>query len=64
MQNLITDITYVKSVNGTSIDVLLTNKSRCFHRPKHAPIKKKNRDNEAPFTTKELSTAIMNRSNR
>ena len=41
MKNLITDITCVKSVNGTSIDVLLTNKSRCFHRPKHAPIKKK-----------------------
>ena len=41
MKNLVTDITCVKSVNGTSIDVLLTNKSRCFHRPKHAPIKKK-----------------------
>ena len=31
LKNLITDITYVKSTNGTSIDVLLTNKSRCFH---------------------------------
>ena len=28
---MITDITCVKSTNGTSIDVLLTNKSRCFH---------------------------------
>ena len=31
LKNLITDITCVKSTNGTSIDVLLTNKSRCFH---------------------------------
>ena len=30
MQNLITDVTCVKSTNRTSIDVLLTNKSRCF----------------------------------
>ena len=30
-KTLITDITCVKSTNGTSIDVLLTNKSRCFH---------------------------------
>ena len=29
--NLITDITCVQSTNGTSIDVLLTSKSRCFH---------------------------------
>ena len=31
LKNLITDITCVKSTNGTSIDVLLKNKSRCFH---------------------------------
>ena len=31
LKNFITDITCVKSTNGTSIDVLLTNKSRCFH---------------------------------
>ena len=31
LKNLITDITCVKSTNGTSVDVLLTNKSRCFH---------------------------------
>ena len=31
LKNLITDITCAKSTNGTSIDVLLTNKSRCFH---------------------------------
>ena len=31
LKNLITDITCVKFTNGTSIDVLLTNKSRCFH---------------------------------
>ena len=31
LKNLITEITCVKSTNGTSIDVLLTNKSRCFH---------------------------------
>ena len=31
LKNLITDITCVKSTNGTSLDVLLTNKSRCFH---------------------------------
>ena len=32
MKHLITDITCVKTTNRTSIDVLLTNKSRCFHR--------------------------------
>ena len=31
MKNLITDITCVKSTNGISNDVLLTNKSRYFH---------------------------------
>ena len=139
LKNLITDITSVKSTNGTSIDVLLTNESRCFHDTatfetglndchkliltffkayfkkfpqknieyrnyknfnennflyeldqelskgsiynekhhqhdiytnilrivpdKHAPIKKRIlRVNEAPFMTKELSKAIMNRS--
>ena len=31
LKNLITDVTCVKSTNETSIDVLLINKSRCFH---------------------------------
>ena len=31
LKNVITDITCFRSTNGTSIDVLLTNKSRCFH---------------------------------
>ena len=31
VENLITDITCVKSTNGNSIDVLLTNRSKCFH---------------------------------
>ena len=31
LKNLITDITCANSTNGTSIDVLLTNKSRSFH---------------------------------
>ena len=31
LKNLITDITCVKCTNETSIDVFLTNKSRCFH---------------------------------
>ena len=31
LKNLITDITCVKSTNGTSINVLLKNKSRCFY---------------------------------
>ena len=31
LKTLITDITCVKSTNGASIDVLLTNKSRYFH---------------------------------
>ena len=31
VKNLITDITFVKSTNRTSIDVLLTNKSKYFH---------------------------------
>ena len=31
LKNLTTDITCVKSTNGTSVDVLLTNKSRCFY---------------------------------
>ena len=31
LKNLITDITCAKSTNETSIDVLLTNKSRYFH---------------------------------
>ena len=140
LKNLITGINCVKSTNGTSIDVLLTNKSICFHRTttfqtglgdchkimltffkvyfkkippknfeyrnhksfnennflheldqglgkgsiynqkhrqydvftnifrmvlgKHAPIKKKKivRGNEAPFMTKKLSKAIINRS--
>ena len=31
LKKLITDITFIKPTNGTSIDVLLTNKSRCFH---------------------------------
>ena len=30
-KQLIADITCVKSTNGTSIDVFLTNKSKCFH---------------------------------
>ena len=31
LKNLITDITCIKSTSGNSINVLLTNKSRCFH---------------------------------
>ena len=31
LKNLIADTTCVKYTNGTFIDVLLTNKSRCFH---------------------------------
>ena len=31
LKNVIFDITYVKPTNGTSIDVLPTSKSRCFH---------------------------------
>ena len=31
LKSLITHITCVKSTNRTSIDVLLTNKSKCFH---------------------------------
>ena len=31
LKHLITDITCVKSTNGTSVDVLLANRLRCFH---------------------------------
>ena len=31
LKNLMTDITCVKSINGSPIDVLLTNKIRSFH---------------------------------
>ena len=31
LKNLITNTTCVNTINGTSIDVLLTHKSQCFH---------------------------------